>query len=153
VTDDLDRLMRDVFYRPEEDRSWAMNRYRSLSQPQLKQLRVARIECASDHRRLLDVWEENDGSRYYFRSRYVLSAGVNEATSNESGRRRNTEDGDRKWRGDAGPVEPDSTFLLTCQHHLNRLVLVDALASARRRKPLRLVLELGGSLVDVSDRR
>jgi hypothetical protein len=153
VTDELDTFIHEVFRRPEEERLWAMRRFESFTPPRLGQLRVAKIECAVDRRRLLEIWEEDDGQRYYFRARYTRSARMNLATSNEGGRLRNTEDGDRKWRKDAGRVGVDSTFLLSCQHHYDHLVKVDQLSGGRRRRPVFKQLDLGGSLSESAKRR
>lgn len=48
--------------------------------------------------------------------RYRLSPGLNAATSNESGRANNTEDGVNHWKGWTGPRSAASNPTLTCKH-------------------------------------
>lgn len=64
---------------------------------------------------LLDVVNTPDGLILH-RPRYKLSPRLNAESSNESGRTKNTEDGDRRWTANTGFVESWGNVPLTCDH-------------------------------------
>lgn len=64
---------------------------------------------------LLDVVNTPNGLILH-RPRYKLSPQVNAESSNASGRSKNTEDGDRRWRANTGFVETWGNVPMSCDH-------------------------------------
>lgn len=66
--------------------------------------------------------------------RYKLSPRVNEEASSESGRRANTEDGERHWRGHSFYADQAADHLtMTCDHVRTVIAVADILADLERR--------------------
>lgn len=76
------------------------------------------------------------------RSRYKLSPKINEASSSASGRTKNTEDGDRRWRATTYFLDQAGNVTLDCDHLRQMVLDVDTVAAdARARRGLVVVGE------------
>ncbi|MDJ1113789.1 hypothetical protein [Microbacterium dauci] len=73
---------------------------------------------------LLTIFETPSGPAFH-QPRYKLSDSLNEIESNAAGRAANTEDGDRRWREQAGMVSAAINFVLTCDHTRRTLEFAD----------------------------
>ena len=75
------------------------------------------------------------------RSRYKLSPKINEASSSPSGRTKNTEDGDRRWRATTYFLDQAGNVTLDCDHLRQKVLDVDTVAAdARARRGLVVVV-------------
>ena len=102
----------------------ASNIYTALRNTgQLHEHRLVAYRC-EERCGLLDVVESPNGLIIGF-PRHKTSPSVTTASSSAEGRARNTEDGDRKWRTQAGFIESVSRPVLSCDH-VDRAVLEDA---------------------------
>lgn len=82
---------------------------------------------------LLDVVPVPSGYLLHI-PRFKLSPKVNLEFSNEDGRRANTEDGNRHWRGRSLYVDQVTDLLkLTCDHVHTHIAVADILADLERR--------------------
>lgn len=111
--------------------------YAMLSQRgELKSHRVLSYRCP---RRCLlaDVLNTQQGLIVH-QPRYKLSPALNSKTSNESGRRKNTEDGDRRWKARTYPIGLAANLTLACDHvpahHVLELEQVHSDLAAKRRE-------------------
>ena len=77
--------------------------------------------------------------------RYKTSPEQTEATSNESGRRKNTEDGYSRWKQQAGFAENVSRPLLSCDHLRSVPLEDDAIAADLAARHAEVVVRPDGS--------
>ncbi|TDT30880.1 hypothetical protein [Naumannella halotolerans] len=90
----------------------------------LKDHRLVAYRCGNRRRcLLLDVVNMPPPvGPIFHRPRYKLSPKVNAATSNDSGRAANTEDGDHKWKAQTFPPAQCLNVSLSCDHLQHVLV-------------------------------
>lgn len=96
--------------------------YRLLKErKKLTSVLIYEARCDSrDRCLLLHVFQTPAGPAFYL-PRYKLSPEVNARESNADGRRANTEDGNNRWKGQAGLVRPAFNFSLNCDHYRGEL--------------------------------
>lgn len=129
MTDESGDQLRHLFAASEERSAQADDVYRALKKTKrLSKQRSVTYLCGNGHRcRLLDVVQTPTGLLLHV-PRYKLSPGVNEESSNESGRAANTEDGDRHWRGHSFYADEAADLLtLTCDHVRDTIAVADVI--------------------------
>jgi hypothetical protein len=78
--------------------------YQAMTAKARKQVLLAEYRCRRKGCLLVHIWSTK-GRRYYYLPRYRLTAAVAEAETIESARKKNTEDGYRKWRARAASLD------------------------------------------------
>lgn len=113
--DEATRQLLELFRLNDERATLADSIYAALrSAGWLTSHRVLTYRC-SQRCLLLDVVVTPQGTLLAF-PRYKLSPALNAESSSESGRAKNTEDGDRRWRGRAFFAESVGNCPLNCDH-------------------------------------
>ena len=108
-----------------------------------KHIRAATVleyRCRTKGCLLLIAWRSPQGLLFY-QPDYKLSPTMNTADSNESGRARNTLDGDRHWMPTAGSLDdfrgwgPTCALHMDCRHVRRPIPTDDLLAAAEAATP------------------
>ena len=82
----------------------------------IKDHRLVAYRCATDHRCLLLDVLRIPGQVIVHAPPYRLSPNLNTKRSSESGRAKNTRDGDRRWKGHTFDAGSALNFTLNCDH-------------------------------------
>lgn len=104
MADDLEAFWQMIRQSGERDEAIAAA-YLAIPKRRLRQVLLVEYRCyAGAGCLLLHIWQSPQGILFY-KQGAKLSSTRNAAMSNESGRRRNTVDGDRDWRGYGGVLD------------------------------------------------
>ena len=103
---------------------------------------VATFHCRAKRScTVLTVWRTPQGLMFY-RPRHRTSPAVTAAESSASGRAKNTEDGDGRWRAKTYFLDQAANVTLDCDHLRQRILDVDTVdADAHARRGLVIVLD------------
>lgn len=122
MSDDFGAQLQRMLLDLDQHREVIEAAYQTIDKSRLRQVLLLEYRCATKSRCLLmHVWQSPGGVLFHSPP-HKKSSARNLAQSNESGRRNNTIDGDRRWKGYSGVLDqlrgwPDSAGMpMHCDH-------------------------------------